>query len=129
RILGAAAARAPGMNASDGKKVTDGHAAHGDTLPKECPAGGGGMNVNFPCIWRANRYKHTNLPINTASLEELQQAGMSDGTARYIIAARSATVRGLDIDEWKTDLGAASEIWQNGVSPDDVGKLDRGFTF
>jgi hypothetical protein len=87
------------------------------------------MNVNFPCIWRANRYQHKLVPVNTASAEELQQAGLSPGTANYIVAARSSTVRGFDLAALKHELSEASQVWQYGVSSADVSKLDQGFTF
>ncbi|WP_437599803.1 hypothetical protein WMF28_43975 [Sorangium sp. So ce590] len=92
RALGAAI-----MGASTREADTQ-HNNHGATLPQEMPAGGGGLNLAITNIRRANRFKQTPVRVNTASVAELVEAGLSAECARVIVAERSATDRGYSID-------------------------------
>ena len=79
--------------------------SHSGSIPRECPAGGGGMNVNIPNIWRANRHFGKGLAsINTASVFELQDAGLTESMAKWIVAVRSMTDRGYSWDEYMEKL-------------------------
>ena len=81
------------------------------TIPREGPAGGGGLNVNIPNIWRANRHFGKGLAsINTASFYELQTAGLSPFIARWIVAVRTRTDRGFSWDEYMEMLRAVDVV-------------------
>ncbi len=131
RVLGAAAAKGAGLSSGEARTHSGSHADHGNTLPQECPAGGGGLNVNVPGIWRANQFTPNPVRLNTASPEELEAAGLSPQGARFIVAARSATVRGMSVVEMQTTM----REWRHPPTgaptfpPEDITALDTGFTF
>jgi hypothetical protein len=82
--------------------------SHAGSIPREGPAGGGGLNVNIPSIWRANRHFGKGLvSINTASVYELQDAGLTEIMAKWIVAVRSRTDRGYS---WEEYMGKLREI-------------------
>jgi DNA uptake protein ComE-like DNA-binding protein len=81
------------------------------TIPREGPAGGGGLNLNIPNIWRANRHFGKGLvSINTASLRELQDAGLPELAAKWIVATRRRTDRGYSWDEYLEKLRAIERM-------------------
>ena len=87
------------------------------TIPREGPAGGGGLNLNIPNIWRANRYFGKGIAsINTAAAYELEAAGLSSGTAKHIVAARSLTDRGFSIQEY-LDLLKVAKLNDSSIDP------------
>jgi hypothetical protein len=103
RVLGAAIMNAcsdsVAASASDTK-----HKEHGDTLPREAPAGGGGLNLAITNIRRANRFRELVTHVNTASVAELLAAGLDVHCARAIVALRSRTDRGYSVVQLQKEL-------------------------
>jgi hypothetical protein len=103
----------PTRDEADGSEVAAANnptKSQAGSIPREGPAGGGGLNLNIPNIWRANRHFGKGLAsINTASVFELQDAGLTEIMAKWIVAVRSITDRGYSWDEY---MGKLREIEQ-----------------
>jgi hypothetical protein len=125
RILGAAAAVGPGCPADIGYTVR--HQLHGTTLCKEMPAGGGGLNVNLPCIRRANQFVGLRVKINSASEKELVAAKLSSEAAKWIIATRAKTDRGYTLEQYRDMMnGIKVDIKKVGVRYPNSKKAEEG---
>ncbi len=114
RVLGAAMAAGSGLDDPQQNQFKKGHGEHGDTLPREAPAGGNGLNLAITNIRCANRFTTGPVPLSNASQEELVAAGLTNEGARWIIGLRSLTVRSRTVSQFEAELRRASGLVEFG---------------
>lgn len=120
RVLGAAASK---YKKPLGKKWEESFG----TMVREAHAGGGGLNVWIPSVRRANRLLTPIVEINKATAAELSKAGLSDEAARWILARRSCTDRGLSVREYAEGMRHSDEPAELRADADLLEKNDASY--
>ncbi len=106
RVLGSAFLDGPGLLGGAQQALRIDHAQHGATMPREAPAGGGGLNLAITNIRRANVCAAGPTRLNFATADEMVEAGLSLAAADWIVVQRSQTDRGFSVGQYATRLAA-----------------------